>query len=40
MVMALSELFSGMPGMIIICNYSVFQERLIEDVLEYVLTGS
>ena len=32
--MALSELFSGMPGMIILCNYSVFQERLIEGMLE------
>ena len=38
MVMALSELFSGMPGMIIICNYSVLQERPIEDVLERLCT--
>ena len=36
--MALSELFSGMPGMVIICNYSVFQERPIEDMLECLCT--
>ena len=38
MACPVGALFSGMLGMILIYNYSVFQERLIEDMLECLCT--